>query len=176
MPSASVPSNNPSSTRVYSPSNSPSTQSVQGNGRGTAYQSPVENRNWNRFPSASGTTSQSQGSNQVNRYSRPEMSQPPVRQYVPAPVRPYEPAYQQPQRPPLQMSKPIVTERAPRGYENSGYRASQAERQAPAPRSYENSGYRGGQVERQAPPQSQRGGGSSSSAPTRSSGHREGKR
>ena len=132
-PTASVPSNFPSSTRVYSPPSSRSIQSVQGNMRGTPSQSPVDNRNWNRFPSASGTTSQSQRPNQINRYSSQETSQPPVRQYTPTPVRQYLPAYQ-PQRPPLQMSKPIVTERAPRSYDSGGYRGSQVEqRQAPAP-------------------------------------------
>ena len=150
-PTASVPTNYPSSTRVYSPSSSPSSQSVQGNMRGTPYQSPVNNPNWNRFPSASGTTSQSQGSNQVNRYPSQGTSQPSVRQYTPTPVRQYLPAYQ-PQRPPLQMSKPIVTERPPRSYDSGGYRGSQAEqRQAPAP---------------------QRGGGGYSSPPSHSSGQR----
>ena len=192
-PTASAPLNYPSSNRVYSPSNYPSPQSVQGNMRGTPSQGPVDNRNWNRFPSASGTTSQSQRPNQINRYSRPEMSQPPVRQYTPAPVRQYVPAYQpqsqgtnqinrysrpemsqspvrqytpaparqylptyrdsQPrvERPPLQMSKPIVTERAPRSYDSGGSRGNQIERQAPAP---------------------QRGGGSYSSPSSHSSGQR----
>ena len=156
-PITRAPWNTPSLSGEGSRSRSTGTSPTEGDLRGTPSRSGIDNRGWNRFPSGAGTTSQTREATQFSRSPRQDMSQPPVSRVSPAPMRQQWPTYRdtQPrmQRPPLQMSKPIVTERAPRSYNSGGFGQSRIERQAPAP---------------------QRGSGGSghSSAPSHSSGNR----
>lgn len=115
--------------------------------------SQPEGRSWNRFPSQTQTGTDRREFDRYSQFPQREMSSPSIRRDTPAPMRQESPIYRESQRrmdrPPLEMRKPIVTERAPRAYDGGGFRGGRSE------------------------PRGERGGGRNSSPPpSRSSDHR----
>ncbi len=89
---------------------------------------------WNLFPSRPQPGADRRDFGRSNGLPSREMSAPPLRRETPSPMRQNRSYYRESptrmERPPLELNKPIVTQRTPRSYDGSGSRSDRIDRRS----------------------------------------------